>query len=110
MTASTVHMSFVSLIDDLPAFLGLTSFPLALVTTILPPLLCSSHVSPSTMPLPCLGNANALLTWLPFSDYYQRVYPRAFKKGIELARKCEGLRHIIAISSPGHISFRSWPP
>ncbi|CAL5223980.1 g6591 [Coccomyxa viridis] len=34
-------------------------------------------------------------------DYYQKVYPRAFKKGIELARKCEGLRHIIAVSSPG---------
>ena len=35
------------------------------------------------------------------ADYYQKVYPRAFKKGIELARKCEGLRHVIAISSPG---------
>lgn len=35
------------------------------------------------------------------ADYYQKVYTRAFKKGIELARKLEGLRHIIAISSPG---------
>ena len=38
---------------------------------------------------------------LLLQDYYQRVYPRAFKKGVELARKCTGLRHIIAISSPG---------
>jgi len=34
-------------------------------------------------------------------DYYQKVYPRAFKRGTELALTCTGLRHIIAISSPG---------
>ncbi|CAK0738084.1 hypothetical protein CVIRNUC_000991 [Coccomyxa viridis] len=34
-------------------------------------------------------------------DYYQKVYPRAFKKGVELALRCAGLRHVIAISSPG---------
>ena len=38
---------------------------------------------------------------LLLQDYYQKVYPRAFRKGIELAQKCTGLRHIIAISSPG---------
>ncbi|CAF1193194.1 unnamed protein product [Rotaria sp. Silwood1] len=36
-----------------------------------------------------------------FYDYYQKVYPRAFKRGLELALKCKGLRHVIAISSPG---------
>jgi NAD(P)-dependent dehydrogenase (short-subunit alcohol dehydrogenase family) len=34
-------------------------------------------------------------------DYYQKVYPRAFKRGIQLALTCTGLRYIIAISSPG---------
>ncbi|CAF2168955.1 unnamed protein product [Rotaria magnacalcarata] len=34
-------------------------------------------------------------------DYYQKVYPRAFKRGLQLALKCKGLRHVIAISSPG---------
>ncbi len=34
-------------------------------------------------------------------DYYQKVYPRAFTRGIQLAQTCTGLRHIIAISSPG---------
>ena len=34
-------------------------------------------------------------------DYYQRVYPRAFKRGLDAALGCEGLRHVVAISSPG---------
>ena len=34
-------------------------------------------------------------------DYYQNVYPRAFKRGLEMAQKCTGLRHVVAISSPG---------
>ena len=34
-------------------------------------------------------------------DYYQKVYPQAFKRGIDLAVKCTGMRYIIAISSPG---------
>ncbi|BDA48511.1 GT47 Hydroxynaphthalene reductase-like protein Arp2 [Coccomyxa sp. Obi] len=34
-------------------------------------------------------------------DYYQKVYPRAFRKGLELALQCKGLQHVIAISSPG---------
>lgn len=34
-------------------------------------------------------------------DYYQRVYPRAFKRGLLAALACEGLRHVVAISSPG---------
>ena len=40
-------------------------------------------------------------------DYYQKVYPRAFKKGVELARKCTGLRHIVAISSPGEFRHKA---
>lgn len=36
-------------------------------------------------------------TW----DYYQKVYPQAFKRGLLLARKCNGLKHVLAISSPG---------
>lgn len=34
-------------------------------------------------------------------DYYQKVYPQAFKRGMEMALKCNGFRHAIAISSPG---------
>jgi NAD(P)-dependent dehydrogenase (short-subunit alcohol dehydrogenase family) len=34
-------------------------------------------------------------------DYYQKVYPCAFKRGLQLALKCTGLRHVIAVSSPG---------
>jgi NAD(P)-dependent dehydrogenase (short-subunit alcohol dehydrogenase family) len=34
-------------------------------------------------------------------DYYQKVYPRAFKRGLQLALTCTGLRHVIAVSSPG---------
>lgn len=34
-------------------------------------------------------------------DYYQRVYPRAFKRGVLAALECEGLRHVVALSSPG---------
>ncbi len=40
---------------------------------------------------------------LLLQDYYQKVYPRAFKKGVELALRCAGLRHVIAISSPGEV-------
>lgn len=36
-------------------------------------------------------------TW----DYYQKVYPQAFKRGILAAQKCKGLKHVLAISSPG---------
>ncbi|CAF1157674.1 unnamed protein product [Didymodactylos carnosus] len=36
-------------------------------------------------------------TW----DYYQKVYPQAFKRGLVLAQECIGLRHVVAISSPG---------
>ena len=34
-------------------------------------------------------------------DYYQRVYPRAFRRGLDAALECEGLRHVVTISSPG---------
>ena len=34
-------------------------------------------------------------------DYYQKIDPRAFKRGIQLAQTCTGLRYVIAISSPG---------
>ena len=34
-------------------------------------------------------------------DYYQKVYPQAFKRGLQLAQKCTGLKHVITISSPG---------
>ena len=34
-------------------------------------------------------------------DYYQKVYPQAFKRGLLLAQKCNGLKHVLAISSPG---------
>lgn len=34
-------------------------------------------------------------------NYYQDVYPRAFKRGLLAALACEGLRHVVAISSPG---------
>lgn len=34
-------------------------------------------------------------------DYYQKVYPRAFKRGLQLAQTCAGLRYVIAVSSPG---------
>ena len=37
----------------------------------------------------------------PVWDYYQRVYPRAFKRGLDAALACKGLRHVVAISSPG---------
>lgn len=30
-----------------------------------------------------------------------QVYPRAFRRGLELALKCKGLRHVIALSAPG---------
>ncbi|CAF2501473.1 unnamed protein product [Rotaria sp. Silwood2] len=36
-----------------------------------------------------------------YFDYYQKVYPRAFKRGLQLALTCTGLRHVIAVSSPG---------
>lgn len=36
-------------------------------------------------------------TW----DYYQKVYPQAFKRGLLLAQECKGLKHVLAISSPG---------
>lgn len=36
-------------------------------------------------------------TW----DYYQKVCPQAFKRGLLLAQKCNGLKHVLAISSPG---------
>lgn len=36
-------------------------------------------------------------TW----DYYQKVYPQAFKRGLLLAQQCNGLKHVLAISSPG---------
>jgi len=36
-------------------------------------------------------------TW----DYYQKVYPQAFKRGIMFALNCKGLKHVLAISSPG---------
>ena len=36
-------------------------------------------------------------TW----DYYQKVYPQAFKRGLLLAQKCDGLKHVLAISSLG---------
>ena len=34
-------------------------------------------------------------------DYYQKVYPQAFKRGLQMALKCTGLKHVITISSPG---------
>jgi NAD(P)-dependent dehydrogenase (short-subunit alcohol dehydrogenase family) len=34
-------------------------------------------------------------------EYYQKVYPRAFKRGLHLAVNCNGFRHAVAISSPG---------
>lgn len=34
-------------------------------------------------------------------DYYQKVYPQAFKRGLQMALKCSGLKHVITISSPG---------
>lgn len=37
----------------------------------------------------------------PVWDYYQRVYPRAFKRGLDAALACQGLRHVIGVSSPG---------
>ena len=36
-------------------------------------------------------------TW----DYYQKVYPQAFKRGLNLALNCSGFKHAVAISSPG---------
>lgn len=33
--------------------------------------------------------------------YYFRVYTLAFQLGMKLAVRCEGFRHIIAISAPG---------
>lgn len=48
-----------------------------------------------TTPNPMGGDFEAV--W----DYYQRVYPRAFKRGLLAALECEGLRHVVAISSPG---------
>ncbi len=34
-------------------------------------------------------------------EYYWRVYTLAFQLGMKLAVRCEGFRHIIAISAPG---------
>lgn len=34
-------------------------------------------------------------------DYYQKVYPRAFVRGIQMAQTCKGLRYVIAILNPG---------
>ena len=34
-------------------------------------------------------------------EYYWRVYTLAFQLGLTLAVRCEGFRHIIAISAPG---------
>ena len=34
-------------------------------------------------------------------DYYQRMYPQAFKRGVMFAQNCKGLKHVLAISSPG---------
>lgn len=34
-------------------------------------------------------------------EYYWRVYTLAFQLGLKLAVRCEGFRHIIAISAPG---------
>lgn len=34
-------------------------------------------------------------------DYYQKVYPQAFKRGLLLALNCTGLKHVLAISGPG---------
>ena len=34
-------------------------------------------------------------------EYYWRVYTLAFQMGMKLAVRCEGFRHIIAISAPG---------
>lgn len=48
-----------------------------------------------TTPNPMGGDFEAV--W----EYYQRVYPRAFKRGLQAALECEGLRHVVAISSPG---------
>ena len=61
------------------------------------------------LPKPCIITcANGVWSAEPeglflLQDYYQKVYPRAFRKGIELAHKCTGLRHIVAISSPGKV-------
>lgn len=60
-------------------------------------------------PVRALVEHCAMRNGLMCADYYQKVYPRAFKKGIELARKCEGLRHIIAISSPGEAELIRMP-
>ena len=59
---------------------------------------------PSTTPCASGTAESTEVEGLPLlQDYYQKVYPRAFKKGIELARKCTGLRHIVAISGPGKV-------
>ena len=34
-------------------------------------------------------------------DYYQKVYTRAFIRGIQMAQTCKSFRYVIAISSPG---------
>ena len=34
-------------------------------------------------------------------DYYQRIYPVAFKRGLQLASACQGLRHVVTVSNPG---------
>ena len=34
-------------------------------------------------------------------DYYQKVYPQAFKRGLQMAQKCSGLKHVVTVSSPG---------
>ena len=44
-------------------------------------------------------------------DYYQKVYPQAFRRGLLLAQKCTGLKHVITISAPGcstHSPPRIW--
>lgn len=50
----------------------------------------SSEVQPTS-------DARFEQTW----DYYQKVYPQAFKRGLLLAQECSGLKHVLAISSPG---------
>lgn len=34
-------------------------------------------------------------------EYYQKVYTRAFRRGLQMALKCLGLRYVVAMSSPG---------
>lgn len=34
-------------------------------------------------------------------EYYQKVYTRAFRRGLQMALKCNGLRYVVGMSSPG---------